>query len=113
MRPGSKQPGDPPLTRMPGLVDLDDVELAVLMQTAGRLPRESVHALLRHVYRAALSYERTGDPAYLTCLAADALATMRLHADPDYQGAVREARDAPRDPGEAIDVHEMLARHGL
>lgn len=74
---------------------------------------EATHDLLTNVYRAALTYERTGDPPYLTCLAADTLVTLRLHSDPEHAETVTEAPGGPGDPASRVDVMEMLARYGL
>lgn len=108
-----KNPGDPPFTRMQGLPAREDTELQTLLDTASRLTRAEVDALVRNLYRAALAAERTGNPTYMACLAADALATMRLHSDPAYRQAVEKAASGPGDPRDALDVHEMLARRGL
>lgn len=113
MKPGAKQPGYPPFAHMPGLVSREDPELHDLMETAHRLPQAATQALLRNVYRAALSYERTGNPDYLTCLASDTLVTMRLHGDPEYEKVINEAPTSPGDSDAAVDVDDMLARRGL
>lgn len=113
MTPPRKRPGDPPFVAMEGLPPRDDPQLEALADTAARLPRAAADALIRNLYRAALGYERTGDPDYLTCLAADALVTMRLRRDPEYEKALTEAPARPADPGDAGDVEDMLAQWGL
>jgi hypothetical protein len=100
-----------PLSAMSGLPSREDAELASLMAGAARLPREGVEETVRCLLRAALGYERSGNPEYLTCLAIDALVTMRLRRDPEGDRAYKEA---PAEPGEeSLDVEEMLGRYGL
>lgn len=108
-----KRPGQPPLTHMDGLPNRDDAELAGLMEAVGRLPRPAVEAVVRKLYRAALAYERTDNVDYLSCLADDALVTMRLRDDPEYEKALTDAPSAPGGFDDAVDVEGLLARRGL
>jgi hypothetical protein len=100
-------------TNLSGLPGRDDPEVAVLMAVIGRLPREGVEEIARSLLRCALGHERKGDAAYLTCLATDALVTMRLRSDPDCEKALSEIPGAPAGPGASVDVREMLAQRGL
>lgn len=108
----SQQPKQP-FAYMDGLPSRDDTELKSLMDTVGGLPRSSVEEIVRNLYRAAIAHRRTGDPAYLTCLAEDALVTMRLRGDADSESALHEAPARPGVSEDAVDVEEMLARRGL
>lgn len=105
-----KRPGDLPFLRLEGLPASGDVELDTLMNTARGLSRGELENLVSSMLRAALAAERSGSAGYLSCLAADALVTMRLHTDPEYEKALRES---PGDPAEAVDVEQFLARYGL
>lgn len=98
---------------MPGMPSRDDDELGELMEVITRLPRENVDEVARSLLRAALGYERTGDPEYLTRLAQDALVTARLRRDPEVDRALREAPDKPTGPAQTLDVEEMLRERGL
>lgn len=100
-----------PFADMPGLPAREDTELNELMATAGRLPRTALESIIRNLYRAALGYERTGNAEYLTCLAEDALVTMRLRSDPEYNRALNDAPGKPARPDETLDLEEVLARH--
>lgn len=100
-----------PFADMPGLPARADAELSELMATAGDLPRTALESIIRNLYRAALGYERTGNAGYLTCLAEDALVTMRLRGDPEYNRTLSDAPGKPARPGETLDLEEMLARH--
>ena len=107
MSPSPKQP----FAEMPGLPAFADAELNELMATVSNLPRTALESIIRNVYRAALGYERTGDAGYLTCLAEDALVTMRLRSDPGYNKALEYEPGKPAGPDETVDLEEMLARH--
>jgi hypothetical protein len=100
-------------TELPGLPGRGDPELARLMATAGRLPREGLEEITRSLLRCALGHERTGDDSYLACLAEDALVTMRLRGDPECEKALSEPPGHPAGPAESVDVREMLAQRGL
>lgn len=100
-------------TTLPGLPGRDDPELVHLMATAGRLPREGLEEIARSLLRCALGRERTGDDAFLTSLAQDALVTMRLRGDPECEKALSEAPSHPAGPAASVDVREMLAQRGL
>ena len=107
MSPSPKQPFD----EMPGLPSHEDAELNELMTLASRMPRTALESIVCSLYRAALGYERTGDAAYLICLAEDALVTMRLRSDPEYEKALNDAPGRPARPDETLDLEEVLARH--
>lgn len=98
---------------MPGLPARDDPELVELMEVIARLPKENVDEIARDLLRAALGSRRTGNPAYLTCLAEDALVTIRLRRDPELDRALREAPRKPAGPGGSVDVEDMLRERGL
>lgn len=74
------------------------------------MPHDNLEQIVRALLEAAAEYERTDDTAPLIRLADDALATARLHADPDYEKALVGAPDVPGDPSGAADVGEVLAR---
>jgi hypothetical protein len=98
---------------MPGMPARDDDELGELMDVITRLSRENLDEVARSLLRAGLGYERTGDAQYLTCLAQDALVTVRLRRDPEVDRALREAPDKPAGPAQTLDVEEMLRERGL
>lgn len=98
---------------MPGLPARDDPELVELMEVIARLPRENVDEIARDLLRAALGTRRTGDTAYLGCLAEDALVTVRLRRDPELDRALREAPRKPAGPRGSVDVDAMLRERGL
>jgi len=98
---------------MPGLPERDDAELRDLMEVISRLPRENVDEIARDLLRAALGHRRTGDSAYLTCLAEDALVTIWLRRDPELDRALRDAPRKPAGPSGSVDVEEMLRERGL
>jgi hypothetical protein len=98
---------------MPGLPPRDDTELATLMGVVSRLPRENADEIARSLLRAALGYQRTGDPGYLVCLAEDSLVSIGLRRDPGLDRALREAPARPAGPGGSVDVGEMLRQRGL
>lgn len=98
---------------MPGLPARDDGELRELMDVVTRLPRENADEIARDLLRAALGYKRTGDHSYLTCLAEDALVTIRLRRDPELDRALAEAPRKPAGPEGSVDVEEMLRERGL
>ncbi|HLI39620.1 MAG TPA: hypothetical protein VKV80_20105 [Streptosporangiaceae bacterium] len=100
-------------TRVPGLPARDDPELAGLMDVVAGLPGEGAGEIARSLLRAALAWKRTGDPGYLTCLAEDALVTIRLRRDPELGRAIREAPKKPAGPGGSVDVGEWLRERGL
>jgi hypothetical protein len=98
---------------LPGLPASDDPELSDLMEVIARLPRANVEEIARDLLRAALARKRTGDPGYLTCLAEDALVTIRLRTDPELDKALAQAPKEPAGPGRSIDVEDMLRERGL
>jgi hypothetical protein len=98
---------------MPGTPARDDPELSELVEGIIRLPRENVDEIVRSLLRAALGYERNGDTGYLTCLAEDALVTIRLRRDPEVDKALKNAPDKPAGPAHTLDVEEMLRERGL
>lgn len=102
-----------PFAYMEGLPALDDEELNSLTATASRLPRASVDKIVRHLCRAALGHERTGNADYLTCLSEDALVTLRLRSDPESDKAYEDAPDKPAPADETISVEELLRDRGL
>jgi hypothetical protein len=83
------------------------------MEVVTRLPRENVEEITRDLLRAALGHKRTGDHGYLTCLAEDALVTIRLRRDPELDRALAQAPKEPVGPRSSVDVEEMLREHGL
>jgi hypothetical protein len=98
---------------MSGLPSRDDPELGELMEVVTRLPKENADEVTRSLLRAALGYQRTGDPRYLTCLAEDTLVTFRLRRDPEVDRALRQAPNKPAGPAGSVDVEEMLRERGL
>jgi hypothetical protein len=98
---------------MPGMPTRDDPELSELMGGITRLPRENADEIVRSLLRAALGYERSGETGYLTCLAEDALVTIRLRRDPEVDQALKNAPDRPAGPTQTLDVEEMLRERGL
>lgn len=84
-----------PFDSLPGLPSDDDEEVIALMKAIERLPREGAHRIARCLLRAALGYERTGDATYLTCLAEDALFTMRLRSHPQSKEAFDDMPEVP------------------
>jgi hypothetical protein len=54
-----------------------------------------------HLLLAALARKRTADPAYLTCLAEDALVTIGLRTDPEHDKALAQAAKEPAGPAAA------------
>jgi hypothetical protein len=83
------------------------------MDVVSRLPRENLEEIARSLLRAALGVKRTGSPEFLTCLAEDALVTIRLRRDPGVDRAIRQAPARPAGPGRSVDVEEMLRERGL
>jgi hypothetical protein len=77
------------------------------------LPRQNVEEIARDLLRAALGHRRTGDHGYLTCLAEDALVTIRLRRDPELDRALTQAPKKPADPKGPVGVEEMLRECGL
>jgi hypothetical protein len=69
--------------------------------------------LVTHLLRAALARKCTADPAYLTCLAEDALVTIGLRTDPEHDKALAQAAKEPAGPGGSIDVEKILRERGL
>lgn len=102
-----------PFDLMPGLPARDDAEVEELMEVIARLPRENVNEIVRDLLRAAAGHKRTGSTGYLTCLAEDALVTIRLRRDPEVDRALREAPKKPAGPEGSVDVEEMLRERGL
>jgi len=101
-------------SRLPGFPGRDDKELQPFMDVVARLPREKADELARSFLRAALGWERGGDPAHLTELAEDTLFTMRLRSDPRCKDEFEnEQPRRPYRPDEAMDVETLLARHGM
>ena len=77
------------------------------------LPRQNVEEIAWDLLRAALGHRRTGDHSYLTCLAEDALVTIRLRRDPELDRALTQALKKPVDPRATVGVEEMLRECGL
>jgi hypothetical protein len=102
-----------PFTAMTGLPPRDDAELEGLMAAAGRLPRATLEEIITNVFRASLAYERTGNTEFLTCLAEDALVTIRIRRDPESNKAFEDAPDKPGSPEDTVDLEEVLRARGL
>lgn len=98
------------LRLMPGLPGPGDPELAALAAAVPRMPRAALEEVTRCLLRAALAFSRSGDPAFLACLAADALLTAGLRARPGHDKALALV---PAVPGTGVDVEEMLRERGL
>lgn len=108
-----KTPVKQAFSLMPGLPARDDAELRELMEVVTRLPRENIEEIARDLLRAGLGHKRTGDHGFLTCLAEDALVTIRLRRDPELDRALTQAPKEPAGPRGSVDVDEMLRERGL
>jgi hypothetical protein len=99
-------------SELEGVPDRDDPELAVLMEAAARLPEAGVQEVIANLLRAALGWERSGNPVILTSAAETALVTFRSRRDAEDQAALDARPDqsaTPEDGG--LDVDEMVARY--
>ncbi len=83
------------------------------MEAVSRLPQDGAEEVIRNLLRAALGYERTGREGYLTSLADAALVTFRTRRDAEDQKVLDAVPASPASPEDAMDVDEVLARHGL
>jgi hypothetical protein len=102
-----------PFDALPGLPSDEDEDVIALMEAVERLPREGANEIARCLLRAALGYERAEDTRYLTCLAEDALFTMRLRSHPQTRDSFN---DEPRTPAKlegASGQVETFARRGM
>jgi hypothetical protein len=100
-------------TAIPGLPGKDDPELLTLMATVEALPRAGADSNVRCLLRAALAFERTADPEFLTVLAEDALASLRLRGDPRFAGQFDDKPGRPAAPEDLLDVEDVLKQAGL
>lgn len=109
----TQQPVKVAFAYMDGLPAADDQAVAELMGVFDRLPRENLEYALSNFFRAAIGWERTGREDYLTCLAEDALVTVRRRRDPEVDRALRNAPQKPAAPEDTVDVTEALRERGL
>jgi hypothetical protein len=100
-------------TEIEGLPPRNDPEVASLMESVSRMDRENVEEITRSLLRCALGWRRTGNPAYLTSLADDALDAMADRRNPETEEALRVAPRKPAGPEGSVNVDEWLREQGL
>jgi len=100
-------------SELEGVPARDDPELVLLMQAAARLPEAGAQEVIANLLRAALGWERSGNPVILAAAAETTLVTFRTRRDAEDQAALDARPDQPAPSADGgLDVAEMVARYG-